>query len=101
MHDLSGGSVECTTFYMGSTIELQLNDLSSYKITLSFMLFTSSSGQSYTVTFNNDSLSFNASSTSYDVCGTLYIHQQSDINFSDVSINNTLTFSSSQNLYLA
>ncbi len=65
------------------------------------MLFSTSSGQSYTVSFNNDSSSLTSSSTSYDICGTLYIHQQSDINFSDISINNTLTFDSSLNLYLA
>ena len=101
LEDLSGGTVECTNFYVGNTIHLLLNDLSSYKITLKFMLFSVNSGQAYTVALNNNSVSLTTSSTSYSICGTAYIHQYSDLNFSDIALNNTLTFISVSNLYLA
>ena len=80
---------------MGNTIQLILDDLSSYKITLSFTLYSTISEQSYTLIFNNDSSLFITSSISYEVCEKLYFDQKSDINFSDISINNKLTFTSS------
>ena len=40
LNDLSGGSVECTSFYMGTSISLTLNDFSAYKLELKYMLFS-------------------------------------------------------------
>ena len=75
---------------MGTSISLVLNDLSAYKITLEYLVFTVQSGQSYTLTLQSDSYSLTSSSNSYSVCGSLYLHTNS-INFSDIALNNTLT----------
>ncbi len=110
----TGGNLMCSNLlYSGSTISLNLNNLASYKLVVSFRLFTEISGQQYNISLNSttntsslnstnntyNSSAFTSSSLGYQICmnsnnsASYYAHIY-NTTFSSVKLQNTLKFTS-------
>lgn len=110
----TGGNLICSNLvYSGSTISISLNNLASYKLVVSFRLFTDIPGQQYNISLNSstnssslsstnntyNSLTFTSSSLGYQICmnsnnsASYYAHIDNGT-FSSVKLQNTLIFNS-------
>lgn len=110
----TGGNLMCSKLvYSGSTITLNLNNLGSYKLVVSFRLFTDIAGQQYNISLNSttnttslnstnntyNSSTFTSSSLGYQIClnsnsSASYYAHISNTTFSSVKLQNTLKFTS-------
>lgn len=101
LDDFTGGSLFCVNLYQGTTISIQLNDLSAYKIDVHVRVYTQTGSQSYTLTMNSNSHTLQSTTTQYSLCSSSLYISDNTVTFSDITINNTLTISSASSIYLS